>query len=126
MKKFYAAALAGLLALFSVAAPAQEANKNSIRFSVKNEETGAAVGGAKVSLRETNVSAVTDAAGSAVLGDIPDGEQVFEIFADGFEAQEVRFTFPLADNSEKPVLLKVNEVGEVVISTTRTGREIED
>lgn len=38
----------------------------------------------------------------------------------------MNFTFPLTDASEQLILLKVNEVGDVVVNTTRTGREIDD
>ncbi len=78
-----------------------------------------------MSVINTEISLATDANGKAELSNIPDGEQIIEIFADGFEIQQIKFTFPLADQSEKVVFLKVNEVG-VVISTTRTGREIDD
>ncbi len=57
---------------------------------------------------------------------IPDGEQIIEIFADRYEIQQLNFTFPLAEAGEKLILLKVNEVGDVVVNTTRTGREIDD
>ncbi len=100
--------------------------QNTFKTIIQNEETKEAVSGAKVSVKDTGISAITDSNGKAELTNIPDGEQIIEIFADGYEIQELRFTFPLADESEKLILLKVNEVGDVVISTTRTGREIED
>lgn len=122
--KRYLAVAAILLAFFSSAALAQD-NQNSIELTIKNEATGEPVGGARVSVRETNISTATDAGGIARLTGIPDGEQIVEILADGYEAQELKLTFPLAEQGEKQVLLKANEV-EVVISTTRTGREIDD
>ncbi|HEX8637888.1 MAG TPA: TonB-dependent receptor [Pyrinomonadaceae bacterium] len=100
--------------------------QNSFKASIQNEETRQAIGGAKVSVKNTEVSAVSAADGKVELNNIPNGEQIIEIFADGYEIQELTLVFPLADQSEKLVLLKVNEVGEVVVTTTRTGREIDD
>lgn len=126
MKRFYAVP-AILFALISYPAPAQEVNKNTIKLTVQIEETREAVAGVKVSVRNTNITATTDAAGRVELTNIPNGVQIIEIAAEGFETQELSFTFPLVDDSEKIINLKVGELEEeVVISTTRTGREIDD
>jgi iron complex outermembrane receptor protein/outer membrane receptor for ferrienterochelin and colicins len=127
MNKFYAVLM--LFAVFIFSAPAQETsgnNQNKLKILIKNEETKQPVSGAKVSIRETQISAVTNSGGQIELNNIPNGEQIIEVQAENFEIQELRLTFPLADQSEKEIFLKVNEVGEVLISTTRTGREIEN
>jgi iron complex outermembrane receptor protein/outer membrane receptor for ferrienterochelin and colicins len=100
--------------------------QNTFRVQTQNEETKQTIGGAKVSVRGADISAVTDAQGRAELTNIPDGEQVVEVFAESYEIQELKLVFPLADAGERLILLKVNEVGEVIISTTRAGREIDD
>lgn len=100
--------------------------QNTFKATVQNEETKQAIAGAKVSVGDTSISAATDANGKAELVGIPDGEQIIEIFADGYELKQLNFTFPLTDASERLILLKVNEVGDVVVNTTRTGREIDD
>lgn len=100
--------------------------QTTFKITVQNEETKQAVAGAKVSVKDTNISATTDSNGKAELADIPEGEQVIVIFADGYEIQELKFTFPLTEQSERTIFVKANEVGEVVITTTRTGREIDD
>lgn len=129
MNRFYAV-LTLLLILFSTSACAQETasnNKNTVTVLIKNEETKEAVAGASVTLKDTKITATTDAAGKAELTGIPDGEQTIEIFSPGYETQELKLTFPLAERNEKEIFIKVNnEVGEVVINTTRTGREIDD
>lgn len=124
MHKFYILPVL-LIALIFTSAPAQETNKNTIKIAVRSEETKQPITGAKVSVRGTTISATTDASGRAELTNIPDGEQVVEVIAETYEIQELPFTFPLTDNAEKLVLLKVNET-EVTILTTRTGREIDD
>lgn len=100
--------------------------QDALKVTVQNEETRQAIAGAKVSVRGTEISAVTDASGQGELMNVPDGEQVIEVYAEGYEIQELNLTFPLAGPGEKLILLKLNEVGEVTISSTRTGREIED
>lgn len=100
--------------------------QTSLNVKVENEETKQPIKDAKVFIESQNISVTTDADGKAQLGGISDGEQTVEIFADGFESQELILTFPLPDQSEKLISMKVNEVGEVTISSTRTGREIED
>ncbi len=113
--------------LFAVLITAQISSaQNIFKSTVQDEETKQAIAGAKVSVRDTNISATTDASGKAELAGIPDGEQIIEIFADRYEIQQLNFTFPLTDASERLIPLKVNKVGDVVVNTTRTGREIDD
>ena len=61
------------------------------------------------------------------MSNIPDGAQTIVIFSPGYETKEVKLTFPLSTQPETLVFIKVtNEVGEVTITSTRTGREIDD
>lgn len=98
----------------------------SVRISVKNKDTTAIVADASVAVKNTEIAAVTDAAGSVLLTNIPDGEQTIEISSLGYKTAELKLIFPLTDTTERSILLNINnEVGEVVITSTRTGREIE-
>lgn len=115
------------IAFFSYFAPAQEITKNTIKVTIKNEETKAAVAGASVSVKDAEIRATTDANGTAELSNIPDGEQTIEVFSAGYETKEIKLTFPLTGGREQVFFIKVNnDVGEVIISSTRTGREIDD
>jgi len=100
--------------------------QNTFKATIQNEETKQPITGAKISVRDTQISATTDSSGKAELTNIPDGEQIIDVTAENYEIQLLTFTFPLEDQSERLVLLKVNEVGEVIINSTRTGREIDD
>lgn len=101
--------------------------QNSFRAIIKNEETKENISGATISVKETQITATSDANGKISLENIPDGEQTIEIFSAGYETKEIKFVFPLADQQEQTIFIKVNnDVGEVIISTTRTGREIDD
>jgi len=118
-----------LLLLFALLSIAQSVcAQNNLRLNVKNRVTGEPVVGANISVKGTDVTSVSDAAGRAELVNIPNGERAIEVFSPGYETKELKLTFPLIDQTEQVVLLSVNnEVGEVTItSTTRISREIDD
>lgn len=101
--------------------------QNTFTATVKDEDTRQAVIGATVSIKDTHITATTDSEGIAQLENIPDGEQSVIVFSAGYETRELKFTFPLIAQSENLILMKVtNQVGEVTITSTRTGREIDD
>lgn len=114
--------------LFAVLLTAQVSlAQNTFKLTVKDQETRRPVVGAKVSVTGTELSSPTDADGVAQLADVPDGEQNIEIFSVGYETRELKLNFPLAEQGERVVFIKVNaELGEVTVTTTRTGREIDD
>lgn len=99
---------------------------NSVVILVKNHDTKAAIAEATATVKNTDISAKADANGRVQLGSVPTGEQVIEISSLGYTTAELKLTFPLTDVSERTIFLEIeNEVGEVTITTTRTGREIE-
>ncbi len=102
--------------------------QNALKISIKNEETKQAVANAEISVKDSEISALTDQNGRAELQNIPDGEQTIQVFSVGYEAKELKLNFPLADQKELEIFIAVNnEVGEVTISsTTRISRDIED
>jgi outer membrane receptor for ferrienterochelin and colicins len=101
--------------------------QNTFKATVRDEDTKRPVAGARVSVAGTEISAVTGEDGVARLANVPDGEQTVEIFSVGYETKELRLTFPLAGQGEAVVFIKVTtEFGEVTVTTTRTGREIDD
>jgi len=116
-----------LTLLFLLTAQVSSA-QSTYRATVKDQETGEPVAGATVSVKGTELSAKTGADGVAVLEGVPDGEQIVAVFFPGYEAKELKVTFPVAAGAENLILIKVtNELGEVtVVTTTRTGREIDD
>lgn len=115
-----------LLTFIFIAQAAFAQGGNSLTVIILNQDTNAAVADAKVSIRETDITTATDATGRAVVQGIPDGEQVIEIFSPGYETAELKLTFPLSDSAERTILLEThNELGEVTITSTRTGREID-
>lgn len=101
--------------------------QSTFKVTIKDEVTKQAVAGATVSVKGTGISVTTDAQGIAQLTGIPYGEQVIEIFSAGYEIKELKLTFPLTGQNEHQIFIQVNnEVGEVTVTSTRTGREIDD
>ena len=101
--------------------------QSTFKVTVKDEATKEAVAGVTVLVKGLGITATTDAQGVAQLANIPDGEQTIEFFSAGYEAKELKFTFPATNQNENLVFIKVSyEAGEVTITSTRTGREIDD
>lgn len=101
--------------------------QSAFKATIKDEVTKEAVAGASVSVKDTAISATTDAQGVAELSNVPDGEQTIVVFFPGYETKELKFTFPLSGPQENLIYIKVtHEYGEVMVTSTRTGREIDD
>ncbi len=100
---------------------------NTVKLQIKNKDTKENVAEATVRVRETEITATSDKLGKVELKNVPNGEQVIEIFSPGYANIELKLAFPLTDQTERTVLMTVTfEVGEVTVSSTRTGREIEN
>ena len=100
---------------------------NSLKIVVRNHDTKAAIAEAAVTVRSAGISGVTDVNGTVELTNIPDGEQTIEVFSPGYAQAELSLAFPLTGTNERLVVLEIdNEVGEVTVTSTRTGREIEN
>lgn len=117
-----------LILFFAILLTAQVSfTQSTFRITIKDDATKEPIAGATVTVKDTAVSATTDAQGVAQLTNIPDGEQTITIFYPGYESKELKFTFPRAVQDETLIFIKVtNEVGEVTVTSTRTGREIDD
>ena len=101
--------------------------QTTFKVIVKDETTREPIAGANVTVKDTSISVNTDAQGAAQLNNVPDGPHTIVIFSPGYEMKELTLTFPVTGAPETVVFMKVtNEVGEVTIVSTRTGREIDD
>ena len=117
-----------VILFFAVLFMAQASSaQTTFKVTVKDETTKEPIAGANVTVKDTSISATTDAQGAAQLSSIPDGVQTVVVFSPGYETKELTFTFPLTSQTETVVFMTVNnEVGEVTVVSTRTGREIDD
>ncbi|HEX6279297.1 MAG TPA: TonB-dependent receptor [Pyrinomonadaceae bacterium] len=99
---------------------------NTVRVAVKNHDTKQPIASATVIVRGTDLSVSTGADGVAELSNVPAGTQTVVVSSLGYTSAELKLTFPLSDLLQRTVFLELsNEVGEVTIESTRTGREIE-
>jgi outer membrane receptor for ferrienterochelin and colicins len=101
--------------------------QSNFKAQVLNEESKLPVAGANVSIKETDIAGITDTNGRIELTNIPNGPQTVLVVSPDHEDKELDFTFPLLDQAEQTILLKLKTVGEVTItSTSRISREIDD
>ena len=113
-----------ILLILPLAAFAQDGN--ALRITVKAHEGGAAVPDATVSIKGTTISTTTSAGGSAVLSGIADGPQTIVISSVGFQVKEIRLIFPLSEKGDVEIELdSLEELAQVTIESTRSGRTIE-
>ncbi len=66
-------------------------NEGSLDGEVVDAETGEPVGNARITVRETSISVVTNAGGRYSLDRVPAGEHDLTAVADGFESGTIRF-----------------------------------
>ncbi len=101
--------------------------QNSVRFEVR-EGTGEPLVGVNIFLKGTMAGTVTDLEGTAILGNLPDGKVEVSISYLGFKEKEITLIFPRDHDKTFRMTLEEDreEIEEVVISSTRSSRSIED
>ena len=101
--------------------------QNKINFRV-TDESGEPLTGAAIIVKNTLTGTVTDADGKAFFDALPDGETAFEISFIGYEEKLISLSFP--DDNDKTIEAvleeSTEELEEVVVSTTRSSRTIQD
>jgi iron complex outermembrane receptor protein len=117
--------LAALLGLLLAAAPV--AAQHTLRARVTDEHTGEPLAGVNVVLEGTALGAATDTDGAAVVSGIPEGTHAVVFSFVGFEPATLTLTFPLPDPDalvEVALEEEHEDLGDVVVSATRTSRTI--
>ena len=95
-------------------------------ISGRNEEV---LSGAGISIITLKITAATDSSGYIILNNIPDGAFEIECSYVGYEEKNILLKFPLINENE---ILKIalepseSELGEVMVSTTRSSRSMDD
>lgn len=100
--------------------------QNTFSTSVYDSATHSPIIGAKVQIKGMHNSAKTDAMGSAVLVDIPNGKHTIEISHTGFESVHFILQFPLDQRMPLNVYLvpEGEQLDEIVIEATRANRTV--
>ncbi|GAA4429304.1 hypothetical protein GCM10023188_14490 [Pontibacter saemangeumensis] len=103
-------------------------SQNTLHAIIRDGETKEALVGATASIEGTTIGATAGASGALELSGIPDGRQAVRFSYVGYEDRVETLTFPLAQSEPLVVGLEPGgeELEEVVISTTRSSRTIED
>ncbi|MCX2473971.1 TonB-dependent receptor [Pedobacter sp. MC2016-05] len=102
--------------------------QNSFKIIVKNKDTKGTLSDATILLKNTTIVAKTSADGIAVLNNIPNGKQTLIIRNVGFQEQQLALLFP--NNQDQPLEILMEEADEeleeVIVSSTRTSRTIQN
>ncbi|WP_114782412.1 TonB-dependent receptor [Botryobacter ruber] len=103
-------------------------SQNILKAIIRDGETNQPLIGATASVKGTSIGASTDASGTVELRNIPDGRQIIRFSYVGYQDRLDTLTFPLAQTTPLVVQLEPGgeELEEVVISTTRSSRTIQD
>lgn len=103
-------------------------SQNVFKGFIKNSSTEETLSGATVVLNGTNNGSISDVTGLAELRNIPDGRQILVFSYVGYKQRIDTLQFPL--RSTEPIIILMEsaaeEMEEVIISSTRSTRTIEN
>ncbi|MFN7118220.1 MAG: TonB-dependent receptor [Saprospiraceae bacterium] len=100
--------------------------QNTFNATVKDAENQQLLIGVNVAVQGTSLGGSTDANGKIIIENIPDGEQTLVFSYVGYETLKRKFTFPLSEMVDIQLDASEEELEEVVVTTTRSSRTIED
>lgn len=102
--------------------------QNTFKAVIKDSETKEPLIGATAILSETATGATADINGMITLTNIPNGKQIIEFRYIGYETRKDTFDFPLTTSNLIEIFLKsnANELDEIVITSTRSTRTIQN
>lgn len=117
--------ISSLLFLFCQTTFAQ----NSFTAKILDHDSGEALIGVTVFLPELSIGNTTNADGLVTINNIPDGIHIINIRYVGYETVSITRTFPLAESEQNQIFELEHdheEMAEIVVSSTRSSRTIED
>ncbi len=101
--------------------------QNTFEATVVDHESNEPIYGATIFFPTLNIGASTDLNGKGIVKNIPNGTHQIEIRHLGHETQSFSRTFPLPQSQQNQIFeLHHDEMEELVISSTRSSRTIED
>ena len=102
--------------------------QNTFNAVVRNSENKNPLIGVTASIKGTSLAATSNENGQIIIVNVPDGVQEIHFSYVGFYERIDTLEFPLKDTSVIEILLKENseELDEVVISSTRSTRSIQN
>jgi len=102
--------------------------QNSLKLIVKNKATSTELADATILIKNTSIVAKSQGDGTITLNNIPNGKQTLIIRIVGFEEQKLTLLFPYNQEQPLEILMEQSdeELEEVIISSTRTSRTIQN
>jgi len=103
--------------------------QNTFKATIKDSVSSETLIGASAVLKGTTNGSSADVNGKVEIKNIPNGTQTIVFGFVGYEKLELTFSFPLADTLKEIIVLMKSEgeeLEEVIISTTRTSRTIQN
>ncbi len=102
--------------------------QNTLKTVIKDSQTKEPLIGATAILMDTTNGTTANLDGLTILVNIPDGKQIIEFSFMGYETKRDTFDFPIKTADTIEILLKseLDELDEVVVSSTRSTRTIKD
>lgn len=103
-------------------------SQNVFTANIKNSETKEPLIGATAIVKGTTIGASADINGLVVIKNIPNGKQLIIFQYIGYEDRTDTFNFPIAQTNTLEILLSKSdeEMEEVIVSSTRSSRTIDD
>ena len=118
-----------ILPLLAIIYTSLAMGQNTFKAIIKDSQTKETLFGATVILQGTTNGAVADENGFVEIKNIPDGKQVIIFRFIGYQEKTYTFDFPFTQNEALIILLSADEgeeLEEVVISSTRSSRTIDN
>ena len=118
-----------ILPLLAIIYTSLAMGQNTFKAIIKDSQTKETLFGATVILQGTTNGAVADENGFVEIKNIPDGKQVIIFSYIGYKEKNYTFYFPLTQTEPLEILLSGDEgeeLEEVVISSTRSSRTIDN
>ena len=102
--------------------------QNTFKAVVKDSGTATPLPGATAFVVNTELGANADNDGFVLIANIPDGRQTIRFSFVGYQTQERAYAFPMETDIPVEILLEVSEkeLGEIIVSSTRSSRTIAD
>ncbi len=102
--------------------------QNTFKARLIDEETKEVLTGATGRLKGTTIGSSSNESGILEIKNISDGDQVIEFSFIGYKSRERSFTFPLRSEAvfEIDMVPDQTNLSEVVVSSTRSSRSIDD
>ncbi|WP_242920283.1 TonB-dependent receptor [Pontibacter liquoris] len=103
-------------------------SQNTFKVLIRDSKTNAPLVGATAAVYNTAIGASSGASGELELRNIPDGTHIIRFGFVGYEDKVDTLRFPLAQDAPLVILLAPGgeELEEVVVTTTRSSRTIEN